>query len=295
MRSAHRRVSAALVSLAAAAAVCVLGAAPADAQPVSSGSLSFSGDPGDYISGGQSYSYSTDAGDILNVSSDSAHSLVSVSVNAFNGDWWTLELAAPSGQSLTSGTYTGATRYPFNGAGPGLDLSGNGRGCNTLTGSFTVLDAVYGINGYVQQFDATFEQHCEGATEAARGEVHILNPPPPAPLAIDVTVASSGVVSTVSGRATVSGTVTCTKPVTVGLNGSITQIVKKVIVSGTFSAQVTCRPGASAGWTVTVSPSGTTPFQKGDAQVDAQATAYDADYGQSVYASTSSVTSLRKA
>jgi hypothetical protein len=32
----------------------------------------------------------------------------------------------------------------------------------------------------VQTFDATFEQHCEGGNPAARGEVHISNPSPPA-------------------------------------------------------------------------------------------------------------------
>jgi hypothetical protein len=56
-----------------------------------------------------------------------------------------------------------------HGAGPGVSLDGNGRGCNTLTGTFTVLDAVFGRNGYVQTFDATFEQHCEGGETAARG------------------------------------------------------------------------------------------------------------------------------
>src|SRR5215207_5453142 len=93
MRSARRRVPAALFSLAAVAAACVLTAAPAQAQAVDSGSLSFTGDPGDYISGGQSYSYSTETGDILSVSSDPTNRVVAVSVNAYNGDWWTLSLA----------------------------------------------------------------------------------------------------------------------------------------------------------------------------------------------------------
>jgi len=47
---------------------------------------------------------------------------------------------------------------------------GDGRGCNTLTGSFTVVEVVYG-NGSVTSFDALFEQHCEGATPALRGEI----------------------------------------------------------------------------------------------------------------------------
>ena len=123
-------------------------ASPVQAQTVESGSLSFSGDPGDFITGGASYSYSTANGDAISVSSD-ANALVSISVNGFNGDWWYLDISAPSGQTLVPGTYTDAHRYPVNGTGPGLSLAGNGRGCNTLTGSFTIINAVFGPNNYV--------------------------------------------------------------------------------------------------------------------------------------------------
>jgi hypothetical protein len=173
----RRCVAAAALSLTAAVGA-VLVAGTAHAQAVASGSLSFSGDAGDFISQGKSYSYSTSKGDGLSVSS-STGSAITISVNAYNGDWWTLELDAPGGAVLAPGTYTSAHRYGFNGTGPGLELSGNGRGCNTLTGSFTVTDAVFGSQGYVQTFDATFEQHCEGGTPAARGQVHISNAPAP--------------------------------------------------------------------------------------------------------------------
>ncbi len=170
-----------------AAALCLTGvlsalgaAAPADAQTVHSGTVTFSGTTGDYITGGKSYSYSTASGDQLSTTASPDDSHVSIHVNGYKGDWWDLDFDAPGGQRLAPGTYQ-ATRYPFNGAGPGLSLDGDGRGCNTLTGTFTVLRAVFGTSGYVQAFDATFEQHCEGGTAAARGEVHISNPTPPAP------------------------------------------------------------------------------------------------------------------
>ena len=38
-------------------------------------------------------------------------------------------------------------------------------------------------------------------------------------------------------------------------------------------------PGTPAKWKVVVPPSGTTPFKKGDAQVDVTAGATDVDYG----------------
>jgi hypothetical protein len=169
----------ALVVAMAAWAVLLIGGA-ANAQPVTSGSLAFSGDQGDYISGGRSYTYSTAANDSLNVNSNGNG--ITISVNGAKGDWWTLGLSAPSGQTLVPGVYNAATRAAFKAPTvPGLELSGNGRGCNTLTGSFAIQNVVFGPDNYVEKFDATYEQHCEGGTPALRGEVHITNAPPPSP------------------------------------------------------------------------------------------------------------------
>src|SRR5215207_8415992 len=106
----RRPLSAALVTL-----VTVLGivttASSAQAQPVESGTLSFSGDQGDWITGGGSYSYDTAAGDALSVWS-SNNSTVGISVSGANGDWWSLEFDAPINQTLSPGTTYTATRYP---------------------------------------------------------------------------------------------------------------------------------------------------------------------------------------
>jgi hypothetical protein len=293
MKTSWRRaVLAGAVSLTAALSGLFV-AAPAQAQPVTSGSLTFTGDAGDYISGGQTYSYSTESGDVLSVASSDG-STVSVWVTGYNGDWWFLDLDAPTGQILAPGTYTEATRYPFNGAGPGLSLGGNGRGCNTLTGSFTVDNAVFGPNGYVQTFDATFEQHCEGGPAAARGEVHVSNPPPPPQLEVGLAVAADGTASTVSGKATVSGTVSCNKPTTMTVSGTAVQVVKTVVVKGSFLTQVPCTPDAPAAWTASASPDGSTPFRKGDVEVEAKATGHDDDYGQYVSVNSTTVVGLRK-
>jgi hypothetical protein len=273
----------------------LVGAVPAQAQTVATGSLSFSGDEGDYISGGRSYAYSTEAKDRLTVNASEDGNHIAVSVSAFNSDWWTLDLAAPSGTSLAAGTYDGATRYPFQGANaPGLDLGGNGRGCNTLIGTFTVQNLVFGPRGYVQTLDATFEQHCEGGTAAARGEVHIANPPAPPQLAIGLKVATDGTASTLNGNAYLHGTVGCTAPAKVTLSGSATQVKRNVIIRGTYSAQVSCTPGTPAPWTATVVPAGTTPFQKGNAEVVTQATALDPNYNTNVSVDDTSVVTLVK-
>jgi len=293
MNTSWRRAAlgGALALAAVASGLAVAG--PAAAQPVESGSLEFSGDPGDYISGGGSYAYSTDDGDLLTVASGNG-SVVNVSLSGANGDWWYLSFDAPLDDVLAPGTYAEATRYPFNGAGPGLSLSGNGRGCNTLTGSFTVTEAAFGPHGYVETFAATFEQHCEGGTAAARGEVHISNPPPPPELDVQLDVDGAGTVSTVSGAASVSGTVSCNKATTATVSGTTVQVVRSVVVRGPFLTQVPCTPGDPVPWSVTASPDGSTPFRKGDVEVDAKATARDGDYDQFVSVVDTAVVGLRK-
>lgn len=64
---------------------------------------------------------------------------------------------------MSVGTYDDATRFPFQSpVNPGLTFAGNGRGNNTLTGSFKVLDVTYGVNGTVLSFAADFVQYDEG-------------------------------------------------------------------------------------------------------------------------------------
>jgi hypothetical protein len=257
----------------------LLSGTEAHALPVAQGSFSFSGDEGDYISGGQSYAYATASQDRMNVSGNTDNRVVSVSVDGANGDWWYLDLAAPTGKTLTPGTYTGATRYPFNDATePGLSLSGNGRGCNQLTGTFTISAVEFGPQGYVKKLDADFVQHCEGGTPAARGEIHIENPAPPAELGLDLDIALNGTASSLNGKATFNGTVSCNKPVQVTVAGDVTQVKKRDLIRGSFSTSVSCTPGAPVAWTGTAVPTGSVPFQKGDVEVEGRATATDPDY-----------------
>ncbi|MGC4809443.1 hypothetical protein ACLQ29_02790 [Micromonospora sp. DT228] len=269
-------------------------AAPAQAQTVESGSVSFSGDPGDYITGGGSYSYSTDDSDQLTADSPRDNSRVTVSISGYNGDQWSLTFDAPGSAALVPGTYETTNRYPYNGAGPGLDLSGNGRGCDDATGTFTISNAVFGFNGYVQTLDATFEQYCNGATAAARGEVHIANPPPPERLELALAVATDGIAHRVNGNAVLHGTVTCNKPVSVSLDGTVTQIVRKVIVRGSFSTGVTCTPGSPTPWTAAAVPTGTTPFGKGLAEAITRAIGYDTPYDEYVFVTDTSTVRLTR-
>jgi hypothetical protein len=160
-----------------------------------------------------------------------------------------------------------------------------------------VTEATFGgpDSSYVQDFVATFEQHCEGADPALRGTVSIHNPPVPEPLELGLTVAGDGTVSRVTGRAAVHGTVSCGEPVTVNLNGTLTQVVKKTILSGPLNTQVACTPGAPVTWQAVVIPNGTTPFGQGNAEVEATASAQDPNFGGTVTATATQVVRLRRA
>ena len=153
-------------------------------------SVLLTGDQGDYISGGQTL-YFTPADGTFSATMN-YHNGVSVAFHTPTySHWWYLDFSAPNKQFLTPGVYTGALRFPFENSQAGLSVSGDGRGCNTLTGSFEVKEVVYGPGpwgtaGSVVSFRATYEQHCEGWTAAARGEIRYN-----ATLPLEVTAPSS--------------------------------------------------------------------------------------------------------
>ena len=127
--------------------------------------FAMSSQPGDYIGAGQQYLITSLDG--LFTASSSAN-VVGFSIN--NGDFWDADFAGPTSARLSVGDYENAQRWPFQPPGtPGLSIDGAGRGCNTLTGNFQVLKAVYNTSGGIQNFSANFEQHCEGAAPALFG------------------------------------------------------------------------------------------------------------------------------
>jgi hypothetical protein len=82
------------------------------------------------------------------------------------------------GIPIQPGTYLNAQRADFASPGhPGLDVSFEHRGSNTLTGSFTIKDVTFSSDKTkILTFDATFEQHSEGAKPALFGEFQFNEP-----------------------------------------------------------------------------------------------------------------------
>lgn len=145
--------------------------------------LSMSGEPGDYIGGTTAYSYTTSTGTFSasagDNNSDGKADSIQISYNdAGYNNWWYVNFNTyhVTGQNLVPGFYDNAQRAPFASAGhPGIDISGNGRGCNTITGNFTVHEANFDNSvspPKVLNFTASFEQHCEGGTAALLGTIY---------------------------------------------------------------------------------------------------------------------------
>ena len=97
---------------------------------------------------------------------------------------------------LSPGTYSDAQKAAFADTGhSGLYFSLNGIAASTLTGQFTITDAVFASTptGFeVTRFAATFEQLAEGLAAVLTGDFRFKAdgdpPPPPPPMPIPETV-----------------------------------------------------------------------------------------------------------
>jgi hypothetical protein len=95
-----------------------------------------------------------------------------VTITSQGFEFWSLTFVAPGRLPLIPGAYENARRYLLQPPdAPGLEVSGTGRACSTLTGRFDVLDASYLPGGDVESFAADFVQHCEGLAPALFGSI----------------------------------------------------------------------------------------------------------------------------
>ncbi len=140
--------------------------------------LYFNSTPGDYIGQGKEMIWTAEDpadftawrnyGGGVSISMDNFSYVSDYSQEA----WWDLDFAPPYGTQLAVGSYEGATRYPFQASDePGLSVSGDGRGCNQLSGRFDILELAYGTGGRVERFAADFEQRCENFMPPLYGSI----------------------------------------------------------------------------------------------------------------------------
>ena len=250
-----------------------------------SATLTMTSDAG-AVGSGKTYHFATPE---TTFATSSATREVQIQIQGFDdGSWpgfnqyWFLDFDAPDGQQLTPGLYSNAGRRSFRPPElPGMDMSGIGQGCNTLTGSFNVLAADFGPYGYIEHFHATFEQFCDGSSAALRGEVDLHNPPAPAEIKPTIVVNSSAQLT--KGSVQVRGTVACNRPPVNGLSYlqlTLSQAVKnQPPATGTGSIGIYDCSTTPTPWTIVVtSADPKKPLSKGQAAATVSAHIKDAYY-----------------
>jgi len=220
---------------------------PPPPPPANPNYIRLHSDPGDYVGAGGDYDYSQ-ANTVITLTATLTH----LSFNLRGDQWWYGEFQLPNTTSRWQpGTYANAQRYPFNDpAHPGIDWTGEGRGCNTETGSFTVDSVTYAADS-LKQVHLTFEQHCEGGTPALHGTIHWRSDDPtrsPGP----VTPIPAGLWSPAPGSTPAAGTyvylnsaqgdyigggqvLTYTSAITASVNGGVLSIGVAGDWNGTFA------------------------------------------------------------
>jgi hypothetical protein len=126
---------------------------------------------GDYIGLGARATFAAPAWTITH---EATQTLVRITMN--DGDQsWSLDFQVPRGADFTQlGQHAGAVRWPFNAPTvPGLSVSGDGRGCNTLEGWFEVLEGSFTETGELLALAIDFKQNCDNSASALYGSVRI--------------------------------------------------------------------------------------------------------------------------
>jgi hypothetical protein len=234
---------------------------------------------GDLLGRGRTYSFGPTGYSIL------SQGLVSVGVSG--GDHWTITLAAPHRGLLEERVYTGARRFPAAGD-PWLDVGGDGRGCHENFGSFTVHDVEYGVHEYLRRLHFTFEHRCgEPSDPALRGEVDLVSEPPPAPIALKLTVADRAAIDPASEEVEVKGSIECSQPTTARVIVEAAQAGRQDDAVGEGTRRLRCSRSPTD-WAVGVVSTNGVPFSDGSLDVKARSQVKDqwwsAYTGGAVYA-----------
>ncbi|WP_067659291.1 hypothetical protein [Ferrimonas marina] len=130
----------------------------------------FDSPAGEYIGQGKRRYLSSRDGYFTNNSN--SEQLDTIRLRYDNDRNWSLDLQSGDGTPLREGRYEGATRYPFNRDGePGVNFSGEGRGCNTINGEFEIHQLQRDAHGNLLALAVDYTQYCSNGTEPLRGKL----------------------------------------------------------------------------------------------------------------------------
>ena len=230
--------TAALLTGLAALVLPVVSATPASAATTSvRSSVTMYSDPGDFIGQGAAQLFDSNNA-AVRVNGDRSGLTVAVD-GGTSGTTFTFQIAPAVGASLSPGVFDRAERSASAGR-PGLDVYGDGRGCNTVAGSYEVRDVAFAAGGAVSRLHLLYEQHCEGWPAALFGEVRYREP------------AAAGLVaesSSVTWPTTYPGVAATVVPVTVRSVGRSARIAS-ASVTGADAAAFPVRIDGCSGTTL---------------------------------------------
>ncbi len=140
---------------------------PAELEPCTVGgnAVFFLGEPGNFIHPGTSL--------ITDATFFASGSMRSVTLNltpnqADQGSSWTLHFESPPNTTLLPGIYQNAVRPILAKDEPGIEVTGDGRGCNIIDGSFEIVEFEREGNT-TTKLSVTFEQLCDANPSVLKG------------------------------------------------------------------------------------------------------------------------------
>lgn len=146
----------------------------------------FSSARGEWVGQGETRGF-TPRTATFRISGNSSEVMISIQ-GVQPSDTWTVDLAAPVGESLHPRIYAYADVTPANGRAPGLNVYGNGRSCGRVWGEFGLRQITFDSSGNVTSIDASFTQRCGSAEgPAMSGVIRYRTPPFELSLVSDVT------------------------------------------------------------------------------------------------------------
>jgi hypothetical protein len=127
----------------------------------SASSLTWTSAAGDTIGNGVGGTWTTPAAGVNVVGNSESFNLFFYK----DGEFFSIELAAPRGETLRRGTYSLAERTGIRtGRSPGVDVNSNHGACNETWGSFQIREIEFGEGGAPSKLDAYLSMRCNSAT-----------------------------------------------------------------------------------------------------------------------------------
>ena len=119
--------------------------------------------PGDWVGGGLQQTFTAADGPFTVTNVGTGGLQVSFHTPDYSHFWYVM-LGPPNSRKLATGQYEAAQTFAIHApTHPGLDVFGDGRGCNIDIGRFFLSDIAFNADGSVSRLALDFEQHCTGA------------------------------------------------------------------------------------------------------------------------------------